>query len=768
MWSLVFLIFSQHAFASYIVNSHVPQASSCIQTTWSNSGSKYWQTIYLTFTNQCGMSVDFQNTTVTFLNKSNLNTSFWGQFNPLSYPDNNLQITSQPQFFRNYLSTFYLHFPNYTGANSVLPNKKSFTVIYGAPSADFIANSVNVYLGTPVNTGEIDFINTSSQPVNVSQSYALIHVDFNGQPLMDVQTPWASTVKMNNLVAGTYTLLPVNITDSYGNVYQGTANPATISLTSGSIVSSNITYSMIQPNGSIAFKVQALPAELSGYTDRPSVLLKSQTSSTNAIVNWNTTTTVSNLINGTTYSFESPTISYNGYSCVPIFNPTFATASATTPIVNVSYTCIPVVQDTITVNVSGLSSSTPSIAATFTPNNGSSPVTQTINLTNGQGSGTVKLVDGVIYTVSSTSVNGYTVSFAPQPLTAIANATEAITYSAISTGAGRIIGYIPGWKTPPTASDLSTAGYTHMLVAFGVFSTTNPGQITSAFDTITVSYIKSLQNLGIKVLLSLGGASTNIPNTTVNFHQVLSSASSPDAFTQTFIMSLENLITTYGFDGFDFNIESGLNAGGTFTNPQGDIAVLANIINTLHAKHPLLLLTLAPQTANISATSNFNETWGNYSSLIMQIYNSLDWVGVQIYNSGCMLGIDSVCYDPNATNSPNFSVAMAADLLENWPISSGFQPYISYLKPSQVVLGYLIPNAQGKGDGTPIYPNSTIKRAIQCLRTAVKNSNSCDTYAPPKAYPGLGGVFGWEVTYDQNNNYKFATGLKDCVVNGVC
>ncbi len=72
--------------------------------------------------------------------------------------------------------------------------------------------------------------------------------------------------------------------------------------------------------------------------------------------------------------------------------------------------------------------------------------------------------------------------------------------------------------------------------------------------------------------------------------------------------------------------------------------------------------------------------------------------------------VDQVCYQ--VTDNPDFSVAMATDLLENWPAklanetSTGFQPYISYLTPSQVVLGYLAPNAGGTGDGSPIVPYS--------------------------------------------------------------
>ncbi|MDF1757446.1 MAG: glycosyl hydrolase family 18 protein [Legionellaceae bacterium] len=342
-----------------------------------------------------------------------------------------------------------------------------------------------------------------------------------------------------------------------------------------------------------------------------------------------------------------------------------------------------------------------------------------------------------------------------------------------NTSQGRIIGFLAGWKNPPEASALANAGYTHILIAFGVFSTAKPGEVVPVFENVSASYIKSLQEAGIKVLLSIGGASSSAPDTSVNFHQVVAEVSSPEVFTQTFVASIGSLISEYGFDGIDFDIESGLNSGGTFAQPEGDIATLASIINTLHSTYPSLLLTLAPQTANISATAGFDATWGNYSSLIMQTYQSLTWVGIKLYNSGCVFGIDMVCYDPNTTTSPDSSVAIATDLLENWPEESGgratgFQPYVSYLKPSQVVLGYPAANAEGVSDGSPAAVISTIKRAIQCLRTGAPGATSCDTYIPPRQYPDIGGVFEWEVTYDENNNYKFAKELVNCVMNGQC
>jgi chitinase len=337
-----------------------------------------------------------------------------------------------------------------------------------------------------------------------------------------------------------------------------------------------------------------------------------------------------------------------------------------------------------------------------------------------------------------------------------------------------MIAYIPGWKTPPPASEIASSGYTHVIVAFGLFSTKNPGEIVASFDSITVDDIKAMQQASIKVLLAIGGASSNLPNTTVDFHQALSLASSPLIFSHTMNQSLNDFIMRYGFDGFDFDIEHGLLAEGTFEQPTGDIATLAGIINALHVTNPTLLLTLAPQTANIAATSGFDETWGNYASLIMQTHQSLTWVGIQLYNAGCTYGIDHVCYDPNNAQSPDASVAMVVDLLENWPsktergIATGFQPYTSYLTPSQIALGYPVQNANGISDGAPSAVSSTIKRALNCLHTGVASTTSCDTYVPPRAYATMGGVFAWEITYDADNHYDFVISLKNCVTHQMC
>lgn len=780
----LFFLYSSSLFAvthkTYQGSKTAPQPSSCIVSSFSQVGNQGWSNVSLKLTNTCGQDVDFQNATITFNSSVSINTNFWGNFGPISFPDK-LQMTSQLVSPNKFIVTIPIHIPEEPWTNSILPNGQSMTVQYGItrdvnkPTYD--PTSVKVYVAgvQPVQTGEIDLTNITAQPSGVSQNVVVIDVVNNGQVITKAQLPWSGMLQIPGLAPGNYTLQPENLMDAQGNAYQGNAVPAAVVVNANQKVSSTISYALIPSLGKMNIHVAPMPNALSGYTNNPSVTLTRADTGSAVIqtIPWNTTTIINQLANNVTYSFGTATINYKGNRCAGSFVPATLMSRTQSPqTTQLSYSCIPVAVDQVAINVSGLPSTTTSVDLTFTPNDGSAVINKTVAISHGQGSDTVNLNDGVIYNASASPISGYNVLFNPQPLTAANAAIENVTYQQQS--GGKIIGYLPGWKIPPSATSLANAGYTHILVAFGVFSTTTPGKIMSAFDTVTKNYIDGLHNAGIKVSLSLGGASSSAPDTSVNFHEVLSLASSPTVFQQTFVQSVESVVSQYGFDGIDIDIEQGLNGGGTFAKPTGDIAVLANILKQLHHDLPNLLISLAPQVANISANRGFDATWGNYASLIMQTYDVLSWVGIQLYNTGSAFGVDNIVYDPNTVSSPNFSVAMATDLLANWPAVdssgriTGFQPYISYLQPNQVVIGYPAPNAQGKSDGGPVTPTATIKRAIQCLRTHTAGSNSCDTYVPPQAYPSIGGVFNWEVTFDQANNFKFATDLKACVIGSNC
>lgn len=750
--------------------------TTCVNTQFLAVGTQYWKTVNVQIKNLCTQPINFQNAAITFKSSAALNVPFWGTFSPLSYPDNTLMINSQQQADGTYLASFNLHFPTQY-SNTILPVGGSFQIKYGTSGDQHIDGTTKVYLQTNsgADTGTLQITNQTAAPSNINQTYALVHVALNGQTTNDIQVPWSKSAQLTGLAVGSYTLSAENISDNMGNIYQGTIVPTTITISKNTTSTAKLSYAQIQKFGQIIVHMPAIPDQLSGYTTNPTITFTQNPSGSTVTqtVDWNNSTTISQLTNNTSYILSTPAIDFNAYHCVANFNPQTLVASSTPSTTNVTYQCTQVQQDDITISIQGAPTTQTSLQVILKPANNTLPITQTIALQNGQGTGTFTVTDGGIYTIQTQDLNGYTVTISPQPFTATENATATITYAKANLN-GRVIGYLPGWKTPPPAQELANAGYTHIMVAFGVFSTTTPGTIVSAFDTVTADYIAALHQAHIKVLLSIGGASTSIPNTTVNFDQVLKAASSQNAFKTTFINSLQNFITQYDFDGFDFDIEQGFVPSGTFTAPSGDIAVLSDIINTLYQQNSNLLITLAPQVANISATSGFNETWGNYASLIMQTHASLAWVGIQLYNTGCAYGLNQICYSQTETMNPDFSVAMAADLLENWPATlpngqrTGFQPYISNLKPSQIVLGYPAPNASGNSDGQAVIPTSTIKRALQCLKTATANAQSCNTYIPPRTYGQIGGVFDWEVTYDQNNQYQFAKDLFNCAVKGVC
>jgi len=141
-----------------------------------------------------------------------------------------------------------------------------------------------------------------------------------------------------------------------------------------------------------------------------------------------------------------------------------------------------------------------------------------------------------------------------------------------------------------------------------------------------------------------------------------------------------------------------------------------------------------------------------------------------------MNGINDILYSNESPNNTDFSVAMAVDMLEDWPNKTssgqptGFPPYKAVLRDDQVILGYPAPNSKGASDGMPNKPNSVIKDIVKCLRGGYSQHSLCGgSYYPPiRNYPNLGGVVCWELTYDQDNNWKFATELRDCVKNNNC
>ncbi|HLY26633.1 MAG TPA: chitinase [Aggregatilineales bacterium] len=219
--------------------------------------------------------------------------------------------------------------------------------------------------------------------------------------------------------------------------------------------------------------------------------------------------------------------------------------------------------------------------------------------------------------------------------------------------------------------------------------------------------VQLLHSQGRKVILSVGGAAGNV---------TIASASAASNFAT----SAYALMTQYGFDGVDIDLENGIN-----------VTYLTSALQQLSSlSGPSLVITMAPQTVDV-------QPGGAYLQVAINIKSILTIVNTQYYNSGSMYGCNNVLYQP-ATE--DFITGQACILLQNG------------LRPDQVGLGLpASPSAAGKGYVSP----SVVNNALDCLETG----QNCASFHPSTTYVPMRGAMDWSINWDASNNYQFATNV---------
>ncbi|MCL6456534.1 MAG: fibronectin type III domain-containing protein [Gorillibacterium sp.] len=263
--------------------------------------------------------------------------------------------------------------------------------------------------------------------------------------------------------------------------------------------------------------------------------------------------------------------------------------------------------------------------------------------------------------------------------------------------------------------------YDIIVLSFAEMDLSRPGGITFNVDSSLssalggytnanlISDIKAKQALGKKVIISLGGEKGNIN---------LGSASPNIA---NFVDSLYGVITQFGLNGVDIDLESGMN-----------VANLTTAIRQIQQKVGSgFILTMAPQTIDMQ----------NENTSYMQLYKNLKdittVINVQYYNSGCMLGRDGKCYSQGTID---FLTALS-DLTLQW------------VAPSQLGIG--VPATSSAAGGGYISA-SVVNNALGCLATG----NNCGSYKPVAKYPDFRGAMTWSINWDGSNSYTFARTVK--------
>jgi chitinase len=284
------------------------------------------------------------------------------------------------------------------------------------------------------------------------------------------------------------------------------------------------------------------------------------------------------------------------------------------------------------------------------------------------------------------------------------------------------MGYWQNFNNGATCLRISDVPTTYDIIAVAFAdATTTPGAVSFSLDSglsscISGGYttaqftsdIATVHGRGQKVLISIGGQ-----NGTVSVSDSASAAN--------FANSVNQIMTTFGFDGVDIDLENGVSP----TN-------MASALQQLAGMHPGMIITLAPQTIDVQSTG------GSYFQLALNISSILTIMNTQYYNSGTMNGCDSNVY---SQGTENFFTALACIQLQ------------SSLRPDQIGLG--APASANAAGGGVVAP-SVVVSALDCLAMGT----NCGTFKPPKTWPTIRGAMTWSINWDASNGFNFANTVK--------
>ncbi|CAK4626530.1 hypothetical protein LEN26_013946 [Aphanomyces euteiches] len=244
-----------------------------------------------------------------------------------------------------------------------------------------------------------------------------------------------------------------------------------------------------------------------------------------------------------------------------------------------------------------------------------------------------------------------------------------------------------------------------------------------------IANIKSLQAAGKTIALSLGGQDGSV---------TLNDATE----TTNFVNSVYGLITKYGFNGIDLDLENGISQG---------LPIINNLISAVKQLRqkvgPSFYLSMAPEHPYVQGGYvSFGGTWGAYLPIIDGLRDELTQVHVQYYNNGGFTYTDGRIVNEGTVDC---LVGGSVMLIEGFRTDYGTGWEFKGLRPDQVSFGVPSgPSSAMRGQATP----EVVRRALTCLVQGV----GCDRIKPPSLYSTFRGIMAWSIHWDSHDGFVFS------------
>jgi chitinase len=268
----------------------------------------------------------------------------------------------------------------------------------------------------------------------------------------------------------------------------------------------------------------------------------------------------------------------------------------------------------------------------------------------------------------------------------------------------------------------------------GTMQFLTPAGLTPEQFKADIAELKSHEK---KVMISLGGGGQHF--TLADSKRV-----------PTFVSSVINIVSEYGFNGIDIDFESpslSIDPGDAdFRHPTTPSIV--NLISALRQLHdhfgPKFMISLVPEGTQIpSGYPSYGGQFGSYLPIVYAIRDILSFVDVQDYNTPPLQGLDGEIYQPGTVD---YHAAMTELLLHGFDVGGDPKYHFDPMPADKVAVGFLTP------DTTP----AIVSQAMDYIIAGKAPAGAKYKLRSPSGYPGMIGAMFWTIDDDRRHNYNYS------------